>query len=112
MDTAPPSEHRWLDTLVGEWTSEAGAIMEPGKPPARFEETESVRSVGGLWTVAEAQCEMPGGGGGTTLMMLGYDPQRKRFELESDDHRVLTSHVQGDDGAWQVFMTANYRRTR
>ena len=28
----------------------------------------------------------------------------------SDDHRTLTARVQGDDGAWNEFMTAHYRR--
>jgi uncharacterized protein DUF1579 len=32
------------------------------------------------------------------------------IELKSDDHRQLTSHVVGEDGACQRFMTANYRR--
>jgi len=32
------------------------------------------------------------------------------IELKSADHRVLTSHMQGDDGNWIVIMTANYRR--
>lgn len=31
----------------------------------------------------------------------------------SDDHRMMTSHVQGADGEWSPpFMTANYRRVR
>jgi hypothetical protein len=38
-----------------------------------------VRSVGGLWVVAEGSGEMPGGGPATTLITLGYDPQKQRF---------------------------------
>jgi hypothetical protein len=159
MMAEPQKEHRWLQKLVGEWTSEA-EMMEPGKPPDKAKGTESVRSLGGLWFLAEGQGEMPGGGEATMLMTLGYDPQTKRYvgtwigsmmthlwiydgeldaaervltlnaegpsmagdgkmakykdviEVKSDDHRVLTSHVLGDDGNWQHFMTANYRRKK
>jgi hypothetical protein len=34
------------------------------------------------------------------------------IELESDDHRLLRSHLLGADGAWHHFMTASYRRRR
>lgn len=134
--------------------------MEPGKPPEKFKGTESVRSLGGLWVLAEGQGEMPGGGAMTTLMTLGYDPPTKRYvgtfigsmmthlwvydgaldaaervltldtegpsmaaegkmtkykdviEFKSGDHRVLTSHMLGDDGKWHPFMTAHYRRKK
>ncbi|HEX9943524.1 MAG TPA: DUF1579 domain-containing protein [Thermoanaerobaculia bacterium] len=160
MKAEPQKEHRWLEKLVGEWTMEAEATMAPGEPPAKSTGTESVRSLGGLWTVAEGEGEMPGGGTGTSLMTLGYDPQRQRYvgtwvgsmmthlwlydgsldaservltlesegpsmsgdgslakyrdviEFKSDDHRVLTSHVQGEDGNWQQFVTAHYRRRK
>ena len=32
------------------------------------------------------------------------------IEFVSDDHRTLTSQMQGDDGTWTQFMTAHYRR--
>src|SRR6266542_7081305 len=79
MKTEPQKEHQWLQKLVGEWTFEAEATMGPGKPTERAEGTESVRSLGGLWFLAEGQGEMPGGGAATTLMTLGYDPQKKRY---------------------------------
>lgn len=34
------------------------------------------------------------------------------IEFKSDDHRTLTSRVLGDDGQWNAFMTAHYRRTK
>jgi hypothetical protein len=48
MKTEPQQEHQWLQQLVGEWTYEAEATMEPGQPPSKFEGSESVRSLGGL----------------------------------------------------------------
>jgi hypothetical protein len=119
-----------------------------------------VRALGDLWVVCEGQGEMPGGGMGSTLITLGYDPRTRRYvgtwvgsmmthlwvcdgeldaaervltlraegphmttpgklgtykdviELKDADHRVLTAHFLGDDGAWHHFMTAHYRRRR
>lgn len=162
MTTAEPQkEHRWLERLVGEWTYEGVAPAEPGRPPERATGTETVRSLGGIWLLAEGQGEMPGGGHATSVMTLGFDPQQKRYvgtwigstmthlwvyeggeldaaertltlnatgpsmtgdgrtmqykdviELRSDDHRVLTGWVLGDDGTWQQLMTAEYRRQK
>ena len=161
MQTEPQKEHQWLQQLVGEWTYEAEATMEPGQPPAKFTGSERVRSLGGLWILAEGQGEMPGGGTATMLLTLGYDPQKQRYlgtwigsmmthlwvydgaldaaervltleaegpsmaapetkmakyrdviEFKSDDHRVLTSHMLGEDGKWHEFMTAHYRRKK
>jgi hypothetical protein len=79
MKAEPQKEHEWLQKLAGEWTFEGEMTMEPGKPPEKFTGTESVRSVGGLWILTEGQSEMPDGNPATTIMTLGYDPQRKRF---------------------------------
>ena len=159
MKAEPQKEHEWLQKLVGEWTMEGECVTEAGEP-VKSTGSESVRSLGGLWVLAEGQGEMPGGGHATMLMTLGYDPQKGRYvgtwigtmmthmwlydgeldpagralvleaegpsmdgdgkmakyrdviELVDDDHRVLTSHVLGDDGSWHQFMTATYRREK
>ncbi|WP_052049870.1 DUF1579 domain-containing protein [Leptolyngbya sp. KIOST-1] len=153
----PQQEHQWLQQLLGEWTYEIEGMVEPGQPLEKSTGTESVKSVGNLWIVAEGQGEMCGTLA-TTVMTLGYDPQKQRFvgtwmgsmmthlwvydgqldaaeraltlhsegpsmaqegqmaqyrdviEFEGRDHRLLTSFCLGDDGHWQQFMTAHYRR--
>lgn len=160
MLAEPQKEHAWLQKLVGEWSYEHEAIMKPGEPPLKASGVESVRSLGGLWIVAEGRGEMPCGGDATMILTLGYDPQKKGYvgtwvgsmmttlwvyegtmdasgrvltleadgpsmadpakmvryrdviEVKNDDHRLLTSHVQGEDGRWIQFMTANYRRKK
>jgi hypothetical protein len=80
MKAQPTREHQWLQKLVGEWTYEVeGAPAKPGEPPTKFTGTESVRLLGGLWVVAEGQGEMPGGGQATTILTIGYDPDKKRY---------------------------------
>ena len=161
MQPEPQEQHRWLQKLVGEWTYENECVVEPGKPPEKFVGTDSVRTLGDLWVLCEGKVNMPGGGGGRTLMTLGYDPNRKCFvgtfvasmmtylwiydggqldstskvltlnaegpsftdegkmvkyqdiiEFVSDDHRTLSSQTLGEDGKWQRFMTAHYRRKK
>jgi hypothetical protein len=79
MKAEPQKEHKWLEKLVGEWTYESEMSAEPDKPPEKLTGTETVRSVGGLWVVAEGRGEMPGGGTAIMLVTLGYDPQKKQF---------------------------------
>lgn len=74
----PQKEHEWLQALVGEWTLE-DMTTEPAQPASPQPWTESVRSLHGLWILMEGRGEMPGGGAATTLLTLGYDPQKKRF---------------------------------
>jgi hypothetical protein len=81
IDKPEPQEgHLWLRQLVGEWTFEGEALMGPDQPPAKFQGVERVRQLGDVWTIAEGEGEVPGGGGKSKSMAtLGYDPQRKRF---------------------------------
>src|SRR5688500_11291052 len=79
MEVTVQQEHRWLQQMVGEWTWESEATMEPGKPPEKFGGTETVRSLGDLWIVAEGEGMMLGDSVHKTMMTLGYDPLKKRF---------------------------------
>jgi len=116
MKAEPQKEHRWLQKLMGEWTSECEMTMEPGGEPQKLRGTESVRSLGGLWVLAEGKGEMPGCGEATTVITLGYDPSKERFvgtfiasmmtylwvyegTLDADE-RVLTLSAEGPD--WET----------
>ena len=75
----PQAEHKWLQRLVGEWTFESECNMGPDQPPMKHGGRETVRSLGGLWTIGEGDGETPDGNTFKTIMTLGYDPQQKRF---------------------------------
>ena len=79
MPAGPQKEHEWLQKLVGEWTYETEMPMGPDQPVQKFQGTERVRSIGGLWVVGEGQGEMPGGGPATMIVTIGYDPQKKSY---------------------------------
>jgi hypothetical protein len=72
-------EHQWLQQLVGQWAFEGECQMGPDQPPMKSSGKETVRSLGGLWTIGEGEGEMPEGGTCQSIMTLGYDPQRQRF---------------------------------
>lgn len=75
LDQLQP-EHRWLEKLAGKWTYEGEAEGEEGKATGK----ETVRSLGGLWILAEGEGEMPGSPEPMrTLMSLGYNPQTRRY---------------------------------
>ena len=61
-ENEPQEEHRWLQTLIGEWTFAGEATMGPDQPPATFTGRERVRSLGDLWVLAEGEGETPDGG--------------------------------------------------
>jgi hypothetical protein len=74
----PTKEHEWLKQLEGEWVYDGEAVMAPGQPPLKCKGTESVRSLGGLWTIGEMKSEVLG----TPLMgvmTVGYDAEKKKY---------------------------------
>lgn len=79
IHSEPQKEHQWLQKLIGEWIWETEVIMGAEQPPEKSTGIETVRLLGDLWVLAEGQGEMPGCGAVTTLMTLGYDPQKQRY---------------------------------
>jgi hypothetical protein len=74
----PQEQHRWLERLVGEWTWEMQAA-EPGKPPRTLKGIETVRSLDGVWFIAESQGDALEGGEHRSILTVGYDVDKKRF---------------------------------
>jgi hypothetical protein len=109
---APQKEHEWLKQLEGEWVTEAEMLMAPGQPPMKWKGTETVRSLGGFWTVGEMKSEFMGTPV-TGMMTLGYDPKAAKFVgtwvCSADGHlwkyegtldaagKVLTLNTEGPD---------------
>jgi len=74
----PSPEHQWLHKLLGQWTIESECTTGPDQPPMKTKGIESVRSLGGLWTIGEGTMG-PEGETGYSVMTLGYDPRGKHF---------------------------------
>ncbi len=53
--------------------------MGPDQPSVKNAGRETVRSLGGLWTIGEGSSEAPDGGNCDSIMTLGFDPQTNRF---------------------------------
>ena len=121
MQVEPQKEHHWLQKLVGEWTYESEVKMGPDQSSKTFSGTETVRSLNGLWVIAEARGEMPCLEFAETVMTLGYDPQKQRYigtwigsmmtylwqydgELDSAE-QALTLHSTGPDMSDETKMT-------
>lgn len=76
--TPAQKEHKWLQQLAGEWEYDTETSLESGKPPVKIKGTESVRSVGEFWVVAEQKATLldtPF----TGIMTLGFDGQKKKY---------------------------------
>src|SRR5579864_3290251 len=78
MGTKPLKEHEWLKQLVGEWKAESEMNMPDGsKTTAKG--TDSVKSLGGLFSFHHAQLTMADGGKIEVYAALGYDVTFKEY---------------------------------
>ncbi|MDQ0315940.1 DUF1579 domain-containing protein [Amorphus orientalis] len=69
------AEHKWLTQLVGDWEVTTTMPNAEPMPPG----TETVRSVGDFWVLAEGRGSMPDGSPAMTCLTLGYDPRMRHF---------------------------------
>ena len=83
---APTDQHEWLQQLVGEWEVSSKMSMGPDAEATTMQSTESVRSIGGLWTLGEGRADF-GGRPFTSIMTLGYDPGGRR--------KILAAIIEG-----------------
>jgi len=74
----PVAEHEWLQQLAGEWTSTMKGEAGPDWPGFEAKGTESIRSIGGFWIIAENHGDMMGMPY-TGVLTLGYDSEKKKY---------------------------------
>lgn len=74
----PGEQHAWLQQFVGEWNTNTNTYMEPGKPPIQSKGSETIRPLGGFWTISEIKGSMmdqPFLGN----LTLGYDTTKQKY---------------------------------
>lgn len=74
----PAAEHQWLQRMIGEWTVASECRMSPDQPVFQLSGHEVVRTLGGLWVIAEGKGSTPDGGC-DSVMTLGFDPAHNAF---------------------------------
>lgn len=79
MPPPPGEQHKWLQQLVGKWTVESEMSGE-GMPPMKCTGTDTVRSLGGRWIIAELNSELPGMGTMNAMLTLGYDAEHGKYQ--------------------------------
>ncbi len=75
----PQAEHEWLKQLVGKWKSVAKCTMGPDQPWNDVEGTFEGRMMGDLWLLMDGEGGTPESGCWTSLITLGYDPQKQLY---------------------------------
>ena len=79
MNSEPDAMHRWLQQLLGDWTSASDCDPQPGQSAEQSLGDEHGRALGDLWVILEGTGTLPGGGEARMQMTLGYDPEQKVF---------------------------------
>lgn len=75
----PDAQEAFLEHLTGEWTVATKTILGPGQEPVHTESRAVARPVG-AWLVTETTGRTPDGRPVTSILTLGYDTAKERFE--------------------------------
>lgn len=92
----PQREHELLTRLVGRWQVEVVMRPDPAKPPVKSSGVETVRMLGGFWSISEFSgtfMDRPFSG----VFTLGYDPEMQRYVGTWVDS--VSSHLWSYEGA-------------
>lgn len=72
------AEHEWLKQFVGQWESQAEAVMVPGEPAVTCNGEMSYRMLGDLWLIGDATmaaADPPV----RAIQTIGYSPEQKKY---------------------------------
>lgn len=100
MSVEATAEHRWLEQLVGEWTSEMVVHRLDDDEPMDLR-----RRAGRERKGADAGRQGP-----SFADPAKTTKYKDTIEFLTPDHRTFSSRYLADDGTWTHFMTAHYRR--
>jgi len=73
----PEAAHKWLDQLVGEWTTESTAVAPNGEE-FKCQGKATAKSLGGYWVIITIDTQM-GDDVMRGVMTVGYDPKSKKY---------------------------------
>jgi Protein of unknown function (DUF1579). len=79
MFEKPQAEHKWLESLLGDWEQEGSCDTGPDQPATIHKSTVHATSLHGMWVALEHTAKSPEGDGWTSIITLGYDPKQQRY---------------------------------
>jgi len=100
----PGPEHKQLAYFVGKWRSEGEIKPGPFGPGGKFTESQDVEWMPGGFFLLIHSDETTPMGNGKSLMILGYDSEKKAYTFNAFDsmgqNERATGTLEGDTWTW------------